>query len=356
MVVGGLLIQAARRLREQVEAGDRRIVRGHVPGLRARSRRRPASTSASSRTPAARRSTTRRTPATPTRRSAGRRASPGSTSTWTPARSTSATSWPPTTSAGSSTRSWPRARSRAARCRPSATPRSRRSSCATAATSTTAWPRTSSRPRSMHPASAPILVEAPFPGAPHGVKGVGELPMDVGAPAVIAAIADATGVWITRPAGQPGAGPRRAGRRRRARAGLPPGRVRAAPRGARVTTYRFTVNGTEATVDVPGHAPPARRPARGPRPDRDQGGLRGRGVRRLHRAPRRRPGRQLPRPGLPGRRCRRSGRWRASPPRPRTRAQRAAGARPAAGGVPRDRWRPVRDLHAGHAHGRPGVP
>ncbi|HET9852313.1 MAG TPA: hypothetical protein VFP56_07385, partial [Candidatus Limnocylindrales bacterium] len=27
-------------------------------------------------------------------------------------------------------------------------------------------------------------------------KGVGELPMDVGAPAVVAAIHDATGVWI----------------------------------------------------------------------------------------------------------------------------------------------------------------
>jgi CO/xanthine dehydrogenase Mo-binding subunit len=42
-----------------------------------------------------------------------------------------------------------------------------------------------------------ILVEAPFASAPHGAKGVGELPMDVGAPAVVAAIADATGVWIT---------------------------------------------------------------------------------------------------------------------------------------------------------------
>ena len=40
------------------------------------------------------------------------------------------------------------------------------------------------------------MVEAPFGGAPHGAKGVGELPMDVGAPAVIAAIADATGAWI----------------------------------------------------------------------------------------------------------------------------------------------------------------
>jgi len=41
-----------------------------------------------------------------------------------------------------------------------------------------------------------ILVEAPFAGAPHGAKGVGELPMDVGAPAVVAAIHDAVGVWI----------------------------------------------------------------------------------------------------------------------------------------------------------------
>lgn len=41
-----------------------------------------------------------------------------------------------------------------------------------------------------------ILVEHPFSGAPHGAKGVGELPMDVGAPAVVAAIHDATGVWI----------------------------------------------------------------------------------------------------------------------------------------------------------------
>jgi hypothetical protein len=46
------------------------------------------------------------------------------------------------------------------------------------------------------PRISTILVEAPFPSAPHLAKGVGELPMDVGAPAVIAAIHDATGVWI----------------------------------------------------------------------------------------------------------------------------------------------------------------
>ncbi len=41
-----------------------------------------------------------------------------------------------------------------------------------------------------------ILVEVPFSAAPHGAKGLGELPMDVAAPAVVAAIQDATGAWI----------------------------------------------------------------------------------------------------------------------------------------------------------------
>jgi CO/xanthine dehydrogenase Mo-binding subunit len=42
-----------------------------------------------------------------------------------------------------------------------------------------------------------ILVEKPYSGSPHGAKGVGELPMDLGAPAVVDAIHDATGAWIT---------------------------------------------------------------------------------------------------------------------------------------------------------------
>ncbi|MEO7117965.1 MAG: molybdopterin cofactor-binding domain-containing protein, partial [Candidatus Limnocylindrales bacterium] len=46
------------------------------------------------------------------------------------------------------------------------------------------------------PRISAILVEQPYSGAPHGAKGVGELPMDVGAPAVVAAIHDAVGVWI----------------------------------------------------------------------------------------------------------------------------------------------------------------
>jgi CO/xanthine dehydrogenase Mo-binding subunit len=41
-----------------------------------------------------------------------------------------------------------------------------------------------------------ILVENPFPGGPFGAKGVGELPMDVPAGAVVAAIAHATGVRL----------------------------------------------------------------------------------------------------------------------------------------------------------------
>ncbi len=41
-----------------------------------------------------------------------------------------------------------------------------------------------------------VLVENPFANAPHGAKGLGELPMDVVAPAVVAAIHDATGAWI----------------------------------------------------------------------------------------------------------------------------------------------------------------
>jgi CO/xanthine dehydrogenase Mo-binding subunit len=41
-----------------------------------------------------------------------------------------------------------------------------------------------------------VLVENPFSNSPHGAKGLGELPMDVTAPAVVAAIHDATGAWI----------------------------------------------------------------------------------------------------------------------------------------------------------------
>ena len=101
-----------------------------------------------------------------------------------------------TTSAGSSTRSCARARSRAARSRRWATRRSRRSSCVDGRylndrLATYIIPTALDAPR-----LETILVEAPFEGAPHGAKGVGELPMDVGAPAVVAAIHDAVGAWV----------------------------------------------------------------------------------------------------------------------------------------------------------------
>ncbi len=42
------------------------------------------------------------------------------------------------------------------------------------------------------------LVEVPFSGGPFGAKGVGEMPMDGGAPAVLSAIEDALGLHVTR--------------------------------------------------------------------------------------------------------------------------------------------------------------
>jgi CO/xanthine dehydrogenase Mo-binding subunit len=148
MVVGGLLIKAARTSRARPAPRSRPATR------RTRASTVPcASTRASSRTRASR-STMRRTGATPIQPSAGPPVSPTWRSTSTRARSMSATWSRPMTSVGSSTRSSPRARSRVARSRPSATRRSRRSSCGTAATSTTGWRPTSSRPRSMRRGSA----------------------------------------------------------------------------------------------------------------------------------------------------------------------------------------------------------
>jgi CO/xanthine dehydrogenase Mo-binding subunit len=42
-----------------------------------------------------------------------------------------------------------------------------------------------------------ILVEIPYSRGPHGAKGVGELPMDAPAPAIVAAIAHATGARVS---------------------------------------------------------------------------------------------------------------------------------------------------------------
>ena len=171
-----------------------------------------------------------------------------------------------------------------------------------------------------------ILVEAPFADAPHGAKGVGELPMDVGAPAVVAAIHDATGRLDPRPARDAGADPRRAGRRSSHPAAGRVGGVGPARRHGAEAPRDYDADGQRrAGRDRrAGHAPAARPAARGPRADRDQGGLRRGGVRRLHRAPRRRARAQLPRPGLPGRRARRPHR---RGPRARGRRARACSSR-----------------------------
>ncbi|HXI93808.1 MAG TPA: hypothetical protein VNO24_27810, partial [Blastocatellia bacterium] len=41
------------------------------------------------------------------------------------------------------------------------------------------------------------IVENQYPHGPFGAKGVGELPMDGGAPAIAAAVFNATGAFIT---------------------------------------------------------------------------------------------------------------------------------------------------------------
>ncbi|HEX4802013.1 MAG TPA: molybdopterin cofactor-binding domain-containing protein, partial [Myxococcaceae bacterium] len=46
------------------------------------------------------------------------------------------------------------------------------------------------------PSIESIIIENPYPFGPHGAKGVGELPMDGPAPAVAAAILNATGTLV----------------------------------------------------------------------------------------------------------------------------------------------------------------
>ena len=76
--------------------------------------------------------------------------------------------------------------------------------------------------------------------------------MDVGAPAVVAAIADATGAWIHDLPASPerilAAWPGVARGRRRAAARAP----RSPAAGRQMTRYRFTVNAAPVEVDVPG--------------------------------------------------------------------------------------------------------
>ena len=111
-----------------------------------------------------------------------------------------------------------------------------------------------------------ILVEAPYGGVPHGAKGVGELPMDVGAPAVIAAIHDATGAWIHELPASP--------ERILAALGVTPTAAAPAPHSATAAdTTSAEPDAVEATIEAPitqgtDPRPDARtdpQPLRGPR-------------------------------------------------------------------------------------------
>ena len=108
------------------------------------------------------------------------------------------------------------------------------------------------------PAIEAHLLESPFPDSPHGAKGLGELPMDVGAPAVIDAIHDATGAWITELPATPARvlAALRALEDERLAAPVPGWRVVTAPVTAPAvrasSSVRFTVNGQPVEVAAPG--------------------------------------------------------------------------------------------------------
>jgi CO/xanthine dehydrogenase Mo-binding subunit len=113
-----------------------------------------------------------------------------------------------------------------------------------------------------------ILVEAPYSGVPHGAKGIGELPMDVGAPAVVAAIHDATGVWIHELPASP--------ERILAGLGVTPAARAPAPHSATAAdTTTADAEAVEAAIEAPiskgpdprPDAPTDPLPLRGPAPD-----------------------------------------------------------------------------------------
>ena len=213
-----------------------------------------------------------------------------------------------------------------------------------------------------------ILVEKPYSGVPHGAKGVGELPMDVGAPAVVAAIHDAVGVWVHDLPATPerilaamtdGEAPSAPGVSIEAAPpatppieDLPPGgdempfRAPTDPGGPEVS-FAFTVNGAPVEVEVTG-------------------------MRRLLDVLREDLGLTGTKEGCGEGECGACSvlvdgavvdaclvpvsqvAGRIGHDRGGHRERRTAQRAPA--GVPRDRRRPVRHLHAGHAHRRRGVP
>ena len=177
-----------------------------------------------------------------------------------------------------------------------------------------------------------VLLEKPYAHGPYGAKGVGEMPIDGPAPAVVNAIRS-LGVDIREIPATPErmmAAPRIA--RRGVRASIAMSR-RASPH--RVHAQREAGVGARASAEAA-----ARRAARGLRPDRHQGRLRRRRVRRVHGAARR-TGRQLvPRAGRAGG-GREGGDDRGA----------EAAAHPLQRAFVEARRRAVRHLHAGHDHG-----
>ena len=154
-----------------------------------------------------------------------------------------------------------------------------------------------------------VLLEHPYAGGPFGAKGLGELPIDGPAPAVVNAIRH-MGLDVTE--------------------------IPAVPEAIRGGRVRFTLNGRETEVDAHPHGAPARRAAGGLRTHRHEGGVRRGRVRGVHGADRRGGGLLLPGAVRAGRRR-------------RGHDDRRTGRRaPAATRVHGRSRRAVRDLHAGH--------
>ena len=358
MVVGGLLVMAARRLRDAVEGRDRPSVRRRHIGPTPPTTARPGSTSGSSRTPASA-STTRPTPATPTPRSAGPPRSRRSRSTSTPARSRSCRSSRSTTSAGSSTRSCAEGQVEGGTLQAVGYAtieeiKLRDGRYLNDRLATYLIPTALDAPR-----IDTILVEARVRRcsarregrrrAADGRRRAGGGRRDPRRDRCL----------DPRPAGDPGADPGRAGRDRSAGPARdldgvgtvrdPSSRRRPRP----AMTYRLTVNGVPAEVAAPG----MRRLLDVLREDLGLTGTKeGCGEGECGACTVLVDGAvvdALPRAALPGR-------WLRGPdrrgPRGRGRSGGGPGPRLAPAGVPRDRRRPVRNLHAGHAHRRRGVP
>ena len=106
-----------------------------------------------------------------------------------------------------------------------------------------------------------ILVEQPFSGAPHGAKGVGELPMDVPAAAVVAAIHDATGVWVH---DLPASPERILATLYGIKAPPPPGISTVAPRSPIPAPSASDAGAPESALDPAPDAPTDPQPMRGP--------------------------------------------------------------------------------------------